>query len=420
MNSGPAEDSPGLHPIDQRVTAPPRERFLGLLRASLADGSFLKLSLGAPADSGTDLRKVMMRRIALRGEPALSFVYRHATRDLTRNFAFAAAVGEVDKLLGTAFRTAHLFVEGAENVLDLRQPGRPRCVRHAGGPATRAPARPDHDRERAWLIAPSVGWLRDLGVTTDEGRVRTGMEGKFRQINRFVELLGHLIAAAGVAPGQPMRVVDMGCGKGYLTFAAWEWLRTHGWPGAEVCGVEARPELVELCAGVAAKHAPAGLRFERGVIASHPLAAADVLIALHACDTATDDALARGIAAGARLLMVAPCCHKEVRPRLTPPPVLAGALRHGILRERHAEFVTDALRAALLEWAGYETRVFEFIATEHTARNLMIAALQRGPGGGENARASVARDLASFYSVREQRLAARLGFALSAARREQG
>jgi len=113
------------------------------------------------------------------------------------------------------------------------------------------------------------------------------------------------------------------------------------------------------------------------------------------------------------LILVAPCCHKELRPRLKPPTVLAGALRHGILLERQVEFVTDALRAALLEWAGYETKVFEFISTEHTGKNLMIAATKRERVGDRDAAARRARELARFYGVQSQQLADRLGFDLA-------
>jgi SAM-dependent methyltransferase len=206
----------------------------------------------------------------------------------------------------------------------------------------------------------------------------------------------------------------MGCGKGYLTFAAYEWLSRHAQGSAQVRGIEARTDLVELCNRVANESSFAGLKFETGNIANVPVESTDVLIALHACDTATDDAIAKGIKAGAKLILVSPCCHKELRPQLVPPPVLAGALRHGILLERHAEFVTDALRAALLEWAGYDTKVFEFISTEHTAKNLMIAATKRSAGGGRSEAdlATKVRELAAFYHVRSQRLAANLNFPL--------
>jgi SAM-dependent methyltransferase len=208
-----------------------------------------------------------------------------------------------------------------------------------------------------------------------------------------------------------LRIADMGCGKGYLTFA----LAAHLGGRAEVTGIEFRPELVKLCNNLARDHQLAPhLRFVAGDIASTPLDRLDVLVALHACDTATDDALAKGLAAGARLLVVAPCCQKELRAQLSAPAVLADALRHGIFQERQAEFVTDALRALLLEWAGYKTKVFEFIATEHTAKNLMLTAIKTGrPRGSAPALAGRIRAFAAFYGIRQQGLATHLGFELA-------
>jgi hypothetical protein len=201
----------------------------------------------------------------------------------------------------------------------------------------------------------------------------------------------------------------MGAGKGYLTFAVAALLGER----AEVRGIEVRRELVDLGNRIAREHGLAPrLAFTAGTIAEASLDGCDVLIALHACDTATDDALARGIAAGARLLVVAPCCQKELRPQLTAPPVLGDALRHGIFQERQAEFVTDALRAQLLEWAGYRTKVFEFISTEHTAKNLMIAAI-KDHDDGDSARAARVREFAGFYGIRRQQLARHLGFEFS-------
>ena len=177
-------------------------------------------------------------------------------------------------------------------------------------------------------------------------------------------------------------------------------------------GVEARGELVAFCkkaaedAGLATR-----LRFRQGSIADTDLGGADIVMALHACDTATDDALAKAIAAGASLVVVAPCCQKEVRPQLVAPPVLAAALRHGIFEERQAEFATDALRALLLEWSGYRTRVIEFISTEHTAKNLMITAV-KAREKGDPAAADRIREFAAFYGIRRQALATQLGFAL--------
>ncbi|WP_415907377.1 class I SAM-dependent methyltransferase [Oleiharenicola sp. Vm1] len=208
----------------------------------------------------------------------------------------------------------------------------------------------------------------------------------------------------------------MGCGKGYLTFATHDYFDRVAQRSVRVCGVELRPELVEHCNRLAQETGREKLSFVRGTIQEATLPAPDVLIALHACDTATDDAIARGLAAGSALIVTAPCCQKELRPQLRPAPVLAPALRHGIFQERHAEFATDALRALLLEWAGYDTKVFEFISTEHTAKNLMIAATRRAQPDAADQRAERARavrSLAEFYGIRSQALARHLDFALS-------
>jgi len=201
----------------------------------------------------------------------------------------------------------------------------------------------------------------------------------------------------------------MGSGKGYLTFATAAFFG----PRAEVLGIEARPELVDLCNRVVRETQLTNLRFTAGTITDAKLETLDILIALHACDTATDDALLRGINAGAKLLVVSPCCQKELRPQLTAPAVLADALRHGIFQERQAEFVTDALRAQLLEWAGYKTKVFEFISTEHTAKNLMIAAIKvRDCGTANDATAASLRAFAKFYGIMHHQLATHLQFSL--------
>lgn len=383
------------------------------LRAALDNGSLVKATLGAPRGADPTLRQLTARPVQLRAGPRLACVYRHTTRDLTRNLTREEALAELTARLGRDFGTAHLFTTALVAELDWPPEGEPTL--RLLPPRHTAPADPRHDRAKAYRITPAAApWLRALGVTTREDRVCAGMAAKFRQIQKFTELLEHHLATAPLPTDRPVRLVDMGCGKGYLTFAAYEWLRRRG-SAPEVLGIEARPELVAFCNRVAQAHACAGLRFMAGTIADTDPGPMDVLVALHACDTATDDALARGVRAGAALLLAAPCCHKELRPQLRPDPVLAGLTRHGILRERQAELVTDALRAALLEWAGYEARVIEFISPEHTAKNLMLVAVRRPRPDTSERRAHAVRALAGAFGIRHQRLAGHLGFALAAA-----
>ncbi len=385
-------------------------RLLDRARAAFDGGAFVKLTLGSPVATD-DARNVFIRPVTLQSRLQLSFVFRHATRDITKNFPPAEGFAEISRLLVAEFRTANLIATDANVQFARHDDGSVRLK--TCKPTHAAPAPAAHDHAKGREIEASAPWLRALGVTTADGRVAKGMEAKFRQINRFIELLEPLVKETFGAAPHALSVADMGCGKGYLTFAAFDFLRRAGVGELCVHGIEARAELVELCNRVANENNFAGLEFFTGAIADAPLTQTDVLIALHACDTATDDALARGVEVGARLLVCSPCCHKELRPQLRPPPALAGALRHGIFLEREAEFATDALRAALLEWAGYVARVFEFISPEHTGKNLMIAAVKRPERGDEAELARRVRELAAFYGIREQRLATRLKFNLA-------
>ena len=169
--------------------------------------------------------------------------------------------------------------------------------------------------------------------------------------------------------------------------------------------MEQRADLVAQTNRVAEELKLDGLRFAEGAIGAFELPAGlDVLIALHACDTATDDALAAGVRAGAKLIIAAPCCQKEVRREFVPPPVLSGVLRHGILAERQAELLTDGIRALALEAAGYEAKVFEFISNEHTGKNVMISAVKRDVAGDVSAARAELRGVMEFFGLRSQRL----------------
>lgn len=397
-------------------TAP--DRLLAELRRAFDEGTLVKLTFSRPCSADASLRAVLIRPVALRVGRRLSFTFRHRTRDVIQNLTLEEAVSRVRELLGSDLRAAHLFTTELSARLEWSGD---RALRLAlGKPAHAAPPPVQHDRAKARLIDPHRSrWLHGLGVTTADGRVCSEMAAKFRQINKFAEVLQHLLRELPPPDRGGLKLVDMGSGKGYLTFAAYELLERAGWRDAEVRGFEQRAELVELCNRVARTSSFERLRFEAGSIADAAFGPAGVVVALHACDTATDDALARGVQAGAALLLVAPCCHKELRPQLRPPPALAEAFRHGILRERQAEFVTDALRAALLEWAGYRTKVFEFVSTEHTNKNLMIAAVRRRAAGPRAPHAEHVRALAAFYGIRSQRLARQLGFELAPAEEDR-
>jgi hypothetical protein len=386
------------------VMREPVEEFLSALRESLSGGTFVRLTLAKPRGAADPTLKNVYARLAhIRGEDHLTLTFRHDTRDLVKNYAPEEGVGVLASLLGRDFLSGHLFTTAFDLRLDFNRRREPRLARLA--PTFDAPPPAEHDRRKQRLISTVDNvYLRALGVTDAAGQVRAGAGDKFRQINKFVETVAHLLEDAGLKGRESLSLVDMGAGKGYLTFAVYDYLRNTLGLRASVVGVEARAELVELCNRVAREAGFEGLEFRQGLIQDYEPGPVDVLVALHACDTATDEAIYKGIGAGAAVVITAPCCHKELRPQIEAPEVLGGMLRHGILLERQAEMLTDTLRALLLEASGYQTRVFEFVSTEHTRKNTMIAAVRREGARTRGGALHEIEVLKSFYGVREQRL----------------
>ena len=382
-----------------------REHFDLLLRDAILGGTFVKLTLGKPSGGDPSLKNIFVRPVSLKSGQKFAFVWRHATKDVTKNHDSQETISLLAQLIGSEFLDAHLFSTTQNAQLETGPAGprlRVNAIMRKQAPSS------GNDRVKKRAIDANEPWLRALGVTGGHGKPIAPMTDKFRQIERFAEILGHMVSEAALPKTGKLRVFDMGCGKGYLTFAASEMLGAR----ADVVGVESRQALVDFCNKTASELGLAGrLSFRTGSISDTAVDGAHIVIALHACDTATDDALAKAIKADTALIMVAPCCQKEVRPQLVAPPVLAASLGHGIFEERHAEFATDALRALLLEWSGYKTRVIEFISTEHTAKNVMITAIKVRPTGDPKA-ADRVRDLAAFYGIRRQSLARQLDFAL--------
>lgn len=404
-------------------------RFVALFAESLAARSFVKLLLGRyrGADPGlADLKSIELRRVGLRGKDMLSFVRHHATRDVTSNLTLDAGVGAVRDALRDGFQHAHLLTDAHDVQWSVSRKGRQSLRRGrlaAAAPRTDAapPAddAPDeaadearlvaHDRAKRRYIDPELAFLVELGVTDAQHRIVPAMARKWKQINKFVEIFEHALATSPLGRQSPLRVLDFGCGKGYLTFAVHEHLSRALARQAQVVGVELRGDLVRQCNGVVQRLGLAGLSFEEGDVRSYAPGAIDIMIALHACDTATDHAIALGIRAGAAIIMCSPCCHKELRPQMRSPAPMQPLLQHGIHMAQEAEMVTDGLRALLLEAEGYAARVFEFVSPEHTSKNKMILAVKRSQ---PTARAQALRQIAeikAFYGVRKQCLETLLG-----------
>ncbi len=360
------------------MTAKDLETFLTRFTESIEQNQFTKLTLSDRRDKTKELKNVFVKPVALKQGLRLSFVYRYPTKDITKNYDLQDAGILIEALLDKDFFKADLFTTASDFHFAMDKFGKTVLKQKAATRTEPVVAEHDHSKKRFVEAAHNV-YLHQLGVTTADGKVKSDKQDKYRQINKYVEIVESIVKEAALP--ETFKVTDMGAGKGYLTFALYDYLANTLKLNAKVTGVELRPALVENGNALAQQAGFEKLDFITGSIDSADLPATDMLIALHACDTATDQAIYRGITGNAKVIICAPCCHKQVRKQLHPDNDIKAITKFGILEERQAEILTDTIRALILEANGYKTKVFEFISTEHTAKNLLITAIKTETSG---------------------------------------
>lgn len=382
------------------MTEDKTRQFLDSLAESLARNTFVKATVGNYKGGDGQLQKVLLRPIRTKRGDLVQFTFRYSNRDEAKNLPHADIPARVSELIGSGFRSAVLFTTHNDFQLTVSPDGK--AALSISSPTFEA--RPDitHDRAKKVVVDPKEDYLHALGISTADGEIRAKQQAKFRQINRFVEIAGGLIREADL--GEAVRVVDMGCGKGYLTFALYRHLASGTGSSAEVLGVEQRPELVDLCNRTAKDLGFSGLNFAKGRIGETDVGKPDVLIALHACDTATDDAIFEGLNRGARVIIVAPCCQKELRPQLRFPAGAEPLNDFGLLLEQETESVTDGIRAVLLEECGYTAKMIDFVSPEHTPKNTLIAAFRKGEIAAFPTDFPAAEGVMAHFRIKSQRL----------------
>jgi SAM-dependent methyltransferase len=353
------------------------QQFMNILETSWNSNTFVKLSLSKYSGNEDQLKNIYIKRTTIKKEDKLSFTYHHQTKDIVKNYSFDEGIFLVNKYLDPQeFHIANLFTLTADYNLEYKAAHWNMKTLHAT--FTVLPA-PDHDKHKKRILeATNKTYLHALKITDLQGKVFPHAQDKYKQINHYIEILSTLLN--DLPPEEEIRVVDMGSGKGYLTFALYDYLRNILQRTAAIHGVEIRKDLVDLCNHIAKQSHLNDLHFVVGTIDSYDNKDFNVLIALHACDTATDDAICKGILANAKLIVVAPCCHKQIRKEMnsykskTP---LDDIIRHGIYLERQAEMITDSIRALIFEYYGYSVKVFDFISDAHTPKNIMITAQKK-------------------------------------------
>ena len=345
--------------------------FFEQLENNIAQQNLVQLQLTAPKTKNDDLKKIIVTPVLIKKTYHLSFVFRYKTKDITKNYTPIEALQLIVMQFETAFFNI-LYKNTNEDCTLITLPnGKFKMQNKAMANAKINSLMHNKEKDRRIQTANNI-YLRELGICNAQFELRREMSDKYKQINQYIELLApHL---HGFDTQKTIRFADMGSGKGYLTFALYDFVQNTLQRNVHGVGVEYRNDMVTLCNKIATMASFEQLTFVEGTIDNTAIDNFNVLIALHACDTATDDAIYRGIAANADLIVCAPCCHKQVRKSMQPKNAVSNITKYGILLERQAEIVTDTLRAMLLEAKGYKTKVIQFIDIENTPKNIMIIA----------------------------------------------
>jgi len=335
---------------------------------------------GRRRNMSVEFERIDIRPVEIKGVLNLQLMQSDGRTTTAKNLLPSAI--EVDQLLNSGY--ANIMVESTFEAYSIR-------VTKSGDAQVHTEKRAleqnlSHDKKKDRLLDASDPFLREVGIADAKGVIKPSRQDKYKQVEEFLRLLSPALNAA-IDAGQihkptadnPLRITDLGCGHAYLTFAAHQFLMNSGIP-VVVTGIDIRPDSRDRNNAIAEKLGiTKTISFKAEEISKTTSDSADIAIALHACDTATDDAIAWAVNGGAKLLLIAPCCHHDIQKQIDAAPEPWGALtKFGLMKERLGDLLTDSFRAQLLRLVGYRVEVIEFIGGEHTPRNLMIRAVKTG------------------------------------------
>lgn len=373
-----------------------------LLEMILQPDSFIRAAFSGQ-QKGQALRweRVTLRPVLIKQRRHLQFSYYDATQHITHNYADAAATTELMELLRLPFRNFFVVTQTEQIQINISKKGKPLITRHK----TAAAQAPDlaHDRPKKHVLSDNtpLPFLIAAGIMTEDGRIKAGQRAKFRQINEFLRLLSET-GALNTSENAPLHAVDFGCGSAALTFALYHYLHEVLRLPAQVVGVDIKAHLIQRHRETARQLGWQALTFEHTTIQDYqPQTPPDLVVALHACDTATDDAIAQGIRWHSKIIICAPCCHHDLQAQLeaqpTPAPFMP-VLRYGLFHERIGDVLTDSFRTLILRRSGYRVDVVQFVPAEHTPKNLMIRAVKTAEHGSAAAEREYA-ELQQYWQV---------------------
>jgi len=369
------------------------------VRQSVIAANFVKLTLSKPIRKSDELPNVYIRLIKIKEADLFQFTYHYTTNDKVKNYTLKEAIAELEVLLQENFRAATLFTLANDLLVFISKKKKVTYKENIASFKNKLPETHDKPKER---LAEAGSYLHHLGITDTNGKVIHKMADKYRQINKYLEIIEGLLKSTKL-PKQ-INIVDMGSGKGYLTFALYDYLVNTKKFNATVTGIELRKELVDYCNDIAKKSDFKNLSFVAQSIQEYDNNKIDILIALHACDTATDDAIYKGLVSKAELIICAPCCHKQIRQQVKGKEQESPLLKYGIFKERQFEMVTDTIRALILEKNNYNTKVFEFISNEHTRKNVMLVGTKSSKKNDVSRVETRIKELKETYLIEEHYL----------------
>lgn len=339
----------------------------------------IQMTLSSTVDPAR-AEKVKVRPVLIRDELVFQETLYRGTQVFHTNFGSEELAARLTGYMGTLFKQAQISNAALEATVLVSKKGkvtiRRRQKSHVAEMDKPMPNL-THNRSKQYILKEGqpVDFLVGLGVQTPDGRIAKARYDKFRQINRYLEFIEDILDK--LPSDKTLRIIDFGCGKSYLTFAMYYYLHILQDRDIQVTGLDRKADVIKNCNALAHRLGYDRLHFEQGDISSYQDAdKVDMVVSLHACDTATDYALEKAVKWGAEVILAVPCCQHELNGQIHCD-ILQPILKYGVIRERMAALITDALRADLLEQQGYDTQILEFIDMEHTPKNLMIRAVKR-------------------------------------------
>ncbi len=354
---------------------------------------FIRAVISNPREKG-GIVKVKIRPLELKGQLAFQFESFTAKQAFHKNLDRDAAVQELSGCAGE-FRQMQIETADAEYTVLISKKGKATIKRKQRREKAQA-ADLSHNRRKRYILEEGkfVPFLHDLGVMAEDGKIVRSRTDKFRQINRFLEFIEDILPQ--LDRDRELTILDFGCGKSYLTFAMYYYLHELRGYDIRIVGLDLKEDVIRHCSRLAEQYGYDKLTFLTGDIADYDgVDQVDMVVTLHACDTATDYALAKAVGWNAKVILSVPCCQHELNAQFSAgggsgDGLLAPVMDYGLLRERFAALVTDGLRAKYLERAGYETQVLEFIDMEHTPKNILLRAVKRNGDKRKNTAAESA------------------------------